>query len=219
MSRIYDEVEKALAIARESGDEALLVRALLARGCVVLYDADSAAPYFSEAADLARELGDWWRLSQILQRQTYAAMFAKGDLKGSVALAREGRDFARKIGDHLTSHQCGISLVCALFYRDGDPSALPLLRSITSEANETHDLLSEMTGLMAESIILSLQGEPGGAQAAISAAVERASEIGSYFESACYSSAGLAAVARGDISAAWEACEKCCRRSRTRTTV
>ena len=183
-----------MATARDSGDEALLIRALLARGCVVLYDADAAAPYFSEAADLARELGDWWRLSQILQRQTYAAMFAKGDLKGSVALAREGRDFARKIGDHLTSHQCGISLVCALFYRDGDSSALPLLRAITSEARAAHDLLSAMTCLMAESIILSLQGDPGGAQTAISAADERASEIGSYFEGACYSSMGLAAL-------------------------
>ena len=203
-----DEVERALATARESGDPALLIRALLARGCVVLYDADRAAPYFSEAADLARELGDWWRLSQILQRQTYAAMFAKGDLNGSVALAREGRDFARKIGDHLTSHQCGISMVCALFYRDADPTALTLLRAITSEARAAHDLLSAMTGLMAESIILSLRGDPGGAETAISEAFERASEIGSYFEGACYAAMGLAALARGDISTAWKTCER-----------
>ena len=38
-------IDAALAAARQSDDRALLVRALLARGCVVLYDDESSAPY------------------------------------------------------------------------------------------------------------------------------------------------------------------------------
>jgi hypothetical protein len=98
------QVEAGLEIARESGDPALLIRALLARGCVVLYELD-AEPYFVEAARLARDLGDWWRLSQILERQSYRALFVTGDLH-VVLSANEGRDLARRIGDQLTAHQC-----------------------------------------------------------------------------------------------------------------
>jgi DNA-binding CsgD family transcriptional regulator len=65
-----------------------------------------------------------------------------------------------------------------------------------------------MTALMAESIVLAFQGNASGAQIAISAALDRASEIGDYFESACYPNVALAYLAGGDISAAWEACER-----------
>ena len=76
------------------------------------------------------------------------------------------------------------------------------------EARATHDLLSEMTGLMSESIILSYQGDAAGAHLAISKAVDGAPEIGEYFESACHPNVALAYLAGGDISAAWEACER-----------
>ena len=65
-----------------------------------------------------------------------------------------------------------------------------------------------MTGLMSESICLALQGNSGDAQSAIRAALDGAPEIGSYFESACYPNLALAHLAAGDISAAWEACER-----------
>ena len=50
-----EQVGAGLEIARESGDQALLIRALVARGCVVLYEVE-AEPYFVEAAQLARDL-------------------------------------------------------------------------------------------------------------------------------------------------------------------
>ena len=65
-----------------------------------------------------------------------------------------------------------------------------------------------MTGLMSELIALSFQGNAAGAQLAISVALEGASEIGDYFESACHPNVALAYLADGDISAAWEACER-----------
>jgi DNA-binding CsgD family transcriptional regulator len=200
------QVEAGLEIARESGDPALLIRALLARGCVVLYELD-AEPYFVEAARLARDLGDWWRLSQILERQSYRALFVTGDLH-VVLSANEGRDLARRIGDQLTAHQCGVYIAGALTTMGDLAGALAQARSVTIEAGATHDLLSEMTGLMAESIVLSYQGDAAGAHLAISRALDGAPDIGDYFESACHPNIALAYLAGGDIPAAWRACER-----------
>jgi DNA-binding CsgD family transcriptional regulator len=203
------DIQNALAAARESGDQALLLRALVATGCVVLYDdVDAAARYFSDAIRLARDLGDSWRLSQILERQSYATMMVAGDPHGALSLANEGRDIAQRIGDRLTSHMCGIYIAGALLMLGDLGAAAAQARTITAEARAGHDLLSTMTGLMSESIALALQGNSGGAQIAISAALEGASEIGSYFESACYPNVALAHLAGGDVSAAWEASER-----------
>ncbi len=169
-------MEAALETARESDDRALLIRALVARGCVVLYDGDAAGPYFTEAAGLARELGDWLRLSHILGRQSYTAMMVAGDPHGALLFANEGRDIARRIGDGLTSHQCGIYTGSALMISGDLEASAAQVRAITTEARTAHDFLSEMTGLMAESILQSLQGDSSRAQIAISAAFQGASE-------------------------------------------
>jgi predicted ATPase/class 3 adenylate cyclase/DNA-binding CsgD family transcriptional regulator len=201
-------IEAALQTAREGDDRALLMRALLARGCVVLYDDQSAGPYFAEAAGLARELGDWLRLSHILGRQSYTAMMVAGDPHSALLYANEGRDIALRIGDGLSSNQCGIYIGSALMMRGELEASAAQVRAITTEARAAHDFLSEMTGLMAESILLSFQGESSRAQIAISVASDGASEIGEYFESACTPNIALAYLAGGDVSAAWEACKR-----------
>ena len=202
------DVDAALAAARETNDKSLLIRALVARGCVVIYEADAARPYFAEAAHLARDVGDSWRLSQILERQSYVAMFVAGDLHGTVSAANEGRELAQKVGDSLTSHQCGIYIAGALYAHGDLRQAAAQARSVTIEARAAHDLLSAMTGLMSESICLALQGNSSDAQSAIRTALDGAPEIGSYFESACYPNLALVHLAAGDVSAAWEACER-----------
>jgi predicted ATPase/class 3 adenylate cyclase len=168
-------IEAALETARQGDDHALLIRALVARGCVVLYDGESAAPYFTEAAELARELGDWLRLSHLLGRQSYAAMMVAGDPHGALLFANEGGDVAQRIGDGLTSHQCGIYIGSALMMRGDLEAAAAQVRATTTEARATHDLLSEMTGLMSESIVHSFQGDSDRAQISIAAALEGAS--------------------------------------------
>ena len=81
-------------------------------------------------------------------------------------------------------------------------------RTVTIESRASHDLLSEMTGLMSESITLSFQGDAAGAQLAITAALDGAPEVGDWYESACHPTAVLASLAGGDIQAAWAACER-----------
>ena len=63
---------------RELDDPALLARTLAACGRVAGWDAELARPYLSEAADLARAMGDRWRLSQILYIQAFTATFGCG---------------------------------------------------------------------------------------------------------------------------------------------
>ena len=84
------------------GDPALTARALTACGSIAAYEIDVAKPYLAEASDLARELGDHWRLSQILGWQSYAAFFA-GDPEAGYAAGVEGRDLADSIGDRFNS--------------------------------------------------------------------------------------------------------------------
>ena len=75
------DAEQALAIAREYDDPALLARALSACCNASVYDAEAAPRYFAEAIDLVRELGDKWRLSQLLGQQAHAALVT-GDREG-----------------------------------------------------------------------------------------------------------------------------------------
>ena len=200
-----EDVEAALAIARRSEDPALLIRALVARGCVVLYDANAAAPYFAEAAVLARELEDARLLSQMIERQSYAAMIVNGDIDGTISMATEGRGLALTTGDHLISLQCGIYTASALLMRGELGSGIAMLRTVAAEARAARDVLCTLTALMAESIGLAFQGDTRGAQIAIATALEGASEVGEYFESACHPNVALVYLASGDVSAAWEA--------------
>jgi predicted ATPase/class 3 adenylate cyclase/DNA-binding CsgD family transcriptional regulator len=201
-----DVIDAALATARGIGDKAILIRALVARGCVALYDPDGAE-YFNEATQLARELADVWRLSQVLERQSYRALFVTGDLQG-VLSANEGRELARRIGDHVTAHQCGIYIAGALLILGDLSASLAQARTVIVESRASQDLLSEMTGLMSESIALSFQGDAAGALRAITTSLDGASEIGEYFEYACYPNFVLAHLAAGDATAAWEASQR-----------
>ena len=101
-----DQAQRALAIAREVDDPALLARALTACGSIAsFFDAETARANLAEAIGLARALGDRWRLSQILGQQVSGATFA-GDPLGIRATGEEGRDLAEAIGDHFVSRQC-----------------------------------------------------------------------------------------------------------------
>ena len=127
-----DDAEQALTIARELGDPALLFRALVARGSTSVYDAEVSRPYFAEAADLARELGDSWRLSQILDRQAIAALMA-GDPVVTVAAAEEGLDLAEAIGDRFGSRQCRLWLANARTYLGDLTGAVTQFREVIAE--------------------------------------------------------------------------------------
>ena len=64
-----DRAQQALVLAREIEDPAVLARALTACGYGRRLQRRTGGQYFAEAIELARELDDKWRLSQILTWQ------------------------------------------------------------------------------------------------------------------------------------------------------
>ena len=108
--------QKALVLARNSGDPALLVRALVACGSLLGYNVAAARPYLDEAIGIARATGDRWRLSQILFWQA-AGAFVAGDPTVGREAAEEGLGIAEAIGDRYVARLCGVWLGFALLWQ------------------------------------------------------------------------------------------------------
>jgi DNA-binding CsgD family transcriptional regulator len=204
--------EEALAIARQLDDPALLTRALSACAAITAHDIELARPYFDEAIELARSLGDSWRLSQILGRRTFGAFLAS-DVDTLKSVAEEGYNVAEAIGDHFNSRQCRWCLITALYYRGDVAIATNMLRDFVAEATTAHDLMSRMTGLLIQSHVLAMHGDTDGARAAASGTLEASAEFGGIFDHAAYATAAVAYLADGEFDAAWEAVQTAVRHS------
>jgi predicted ATPase/class 3 adenylate cyclase/DNA-binding CsgD family transcriptional regulator len=199
-----DQAQQALAIAREVGDPALLVRALIASGSIASYDVDGARPYFAEAMEIARALGDGFTLCQILAWQAFAAHVA-GDAGATRTAGEEGRDLADAIGARLHSRQCRWCLGSAHMMNGDVRTAIAELREVTDEADATHDLLFRWCGRVNLSHALACHGEAGPARSTAEAAVEAAAQFGGYSVGYGYAALATAALAAGDVAAAAEA--------------
>jgi predicted ATPase/class 3 adenylate cyclase/DNA-binding CsgD family transcriptional regulator len=200
-----DEARQALAIAREVGDAALLVRALTACGLVaVYYDAEASTQYYAEVLVLARALGDPWRLSQILARQASGAI-TTGDPLAARAAGEEGRDLADAIGDGFNSRLCRWYLGTAAMMRGDLAGAVTQFHTVVAGAKGAHDGYVETFGLAALAVALAFLGDAGAAWAAADAAIDAAAEMGGLAAGAAYSSSAAAAMAAGNVSAALDA--------------
>ena len=199
-----DEAELALTMARDLDNPPLLIRALLARGCVSVYNAEVARTYFAEAARLARELGDSWMLGQILGRQAAAALQA-GDPVAGLAAADEGLQVAYAIGDRVAARQCRWLQGWAQLFQGDLAGGLARFRDVIDEAAAVHDGMLRLYGLELEGIALACLGDPGGARASADAALEDSSELGELFEGPAYGTVAIACLAGGDATAARQA--------------
>jgi DNA-binding CsgD family transcriptional regulator len=197
---------RALAVAREAGDPALLVRALLARGCITLFDPPAARQYLAQAAELARQLDDSWRLSQALQRQAHSAMTG-GDTSACEAAAKEGLTVAEGIGDAFNARQCRFEFACVHIYRGQLGLAADEFRDLATESTEVLDLMSRVTALIVGGFVSVYRGDAAAGRALTIAAQHDAAELGEYYQEVCYPGLVVAALAVGDLDAAWEASE------------
>jgi predicted ATPase/class 3 adenylate cyclase/DNA-binding CsgD family transcriptional regulator len=200
-----NRAQQALALARDIDDPAVLVRALIACGFTAAYNAELAGVYFTEAVELARELDDKWRLSQILAWQANAVIVA-GDPIAARAAAEEGRDLADTIGDKFNSRHCRMCLGLAQVYQGDLAEAFAQFRAVTTEAKAAHDGLLEAGTLADQGVVLAWQGDPGAARAAAEASVEAASEFGGGLVVFLgYHALAVAALAAGDVGTALDA--------------
>jgi predicted ATPase/class 3 adenylate cyclase/DNA-binding CsgD family transcriptional regulator len=199
-------VDEVLLVARELGDPALVIRALVAHGVFYAYDVEVAGSDFLEAGRLARELDDRWRLSQILASQAMAGMMV-GDPAAIIAAGPEGRDLAESIGDDFNARRCRLSLGILHLYRGEMTRATALFRDLAAEAKAARDPFTWVAALVNEVFTLAWMGDVRGAQAAVNAVVEEGAQLGEFIDRIVYAAIGLIRLAEGDPAAAREAYE------------
>jgi predicted ATPase/class 3 adenylate cyclase/DNA-binding CsgD family transcriptional regulator len=202
-----ERAQRALAIAREVDDPALLARTLTACGFTASFSFNEMArEYFAEAIGLARALDDRWRLSQILTWQANGWV-AAGDPIAARAAAEEGRDLADAIGDRFHSLQCRQSLGYAKQMQGDLAGAVAQFGTVLAEADAAHADVVKLGGLQGLGCSLAYQGGVGAARAAGEAALEAASELGEYFLAFGHSVLAMAALAAGEVDTAQHASE------------
>jgi predicted ATPase/class 3 adenylate cyclase/DNA-binding CsgD family transcriptional regulator len=204
-----DWAERALAIARELGDPALLARTLTACGFIAgtTYNAEVARTYFSEASVFARTLDDPWSLCQILAWQANTGV-NHGDPIAARAAGEEGRDLAAAIGDRPNSRICRQSLVFAQLMEGDVRGAVAGFRAVVAECEADHDEFLKPVSRMGLGVALAYQGEVDAARAAAATALEISSGLDDYFQGMGNAAAAAAALAAGDVSAAHDASER-----------
>jgi predicted ATPase/class 3 adenylate cyclase/DNA-binding CsgD family transcriptional regulator len=204
-----ERAERALAIARELGDSALLARALIACGFIAgsRYDGEAARTYFSEAVVLARSLDDRWSLSQILAWQANTGVTV-ADTIAVRAAGEEGRELADAIGDRPNSRLCRFDLAWGQVFEGDLTGAVAAFRGLIAECEADHDEMLKPASRMGLGVALAYQGEVDAARAAGDAAFETASGLDEYFQGMGHAAKALAALAAGDVSVAHDASER-----------
>ncbi len=202
-----EEMDRVLTLARELGDQQLLIRALMARGLSIAHDMEASRPYLAEAAARAREVGDSWRLSQILGQQTVAALPA-GDLTIGGAIADEALRIADAVGDRFTSLECRYVQGWARAHKGDVIWAAARFRAIIEEAAALHEEIVQMWGFLMEGYSLALLGDAAGARASGDAMLPGAWDLGEFGGGPGYSVRGIAGLARGDGPGAFKAYEE-----------
>lgn len=201
-----DQAQQAVAIAREIKHPALLARALTACGAISSYSPEAARPYLGEAIGIARDLGDRWRLTQILTWQAYGAFYA-GDPVAGHAASREGRDLAEEIGDQFHARSCRWTLGLAQMMKGALGEAITQFRAVTADADATHDVLFKWGSRLALCNALAFRGDTEAASAAAHASLAAAADLWPHNQGFSYAVLATAAVAAGDVAAAAEASE------------
>lgn len=196
-----DDVEQALAIARDIGDPVLLMRALTARGFVAAFCGEPAEAHLAEAIGLARESGERWMLTQILGRQA-TLTFLAGNPKVLLAIAEEGRDVADAIGDRATSHQCRVWIGWAHMITGDLAGAVTLLREAKTRADADSDRVWGLVSAHYEAQALYWHGDMASAQAVLDEVMAAMAELGGLWSGNSWGMRAVGALAAGDVETA-----------------
>ena len=199
-----DESDRALALAREVGDPALLIRGLIAQGVSTYYDEELAAPCFVEAAELAQGLDDPWIWSQIYVEQARSAVGA-GDPVAVEDAAVKGLKVSTAIGNHATTRVCHWAQGWARAWRGELHGALIKLDTAVEEAAAAHDTMLQLYALLAQGFTRAYLGDSDGAHASADAALAAAADLMEFFEGLGHATVAVACQAAGDHEAANQA--------------
>src|SRR6185437_13590367 len=152
--------------------------------------------YFAEAIDLARTIGDDWRLSQILGRQAYLAAMA-GDPVAAAALGGEGADLADALDDRPNAQLCRWSIGMAQWMRADLECAIDTFRRVSTDCESDSNIAVMLLCLVSQGCVLSFRGDVAAAQDVGRAAITAGAELDIVLELAATTVMALAAVANG----------------------
>lgn len=204
---VVQHAERALAIARDLDDPALLVRILV--GCIATTcsEVEAAAPHVAETIDRARALGDHWRLSQALSWQAFVAV-AAGYPVAARKHSEEGVRLAEKVGDGFVARQCRTWRGCAFWLHGDLIAAARECRMVLADEQAARDGIAQVIGAVGLGLALAYHGETGPARAVTQAGIEASAALGGFDRDAIHAALAYAAIAAGDIPTAIAASEE-----------
>ncbi|WP_371934524.1 LuxR C-terminal-related transcriptional regulator [Mycobacterium sp. TY815] len=204
-----DPAQRALEIARGLDDPALTARVLTACGVSAgggNNDPEAARAYFAEAIGLARAVGDLWRLSHVLARQSNTAV-TLGDPIAAREAAEEGQQLADAIGNRFDARQCRLSLAMASLMEGNLPVAVQQLSIAVADCETSHDEFHKPLALMGLGVAQAHAGDAQAAYESADAAMKVAPDVGEYFLGIGAVTVAAAALAAGDVPTAQRAGE------------
>jgi predicted ATPase/class 3 adenylate cyclase/DNA-binding NarL/FixJ family response regulator len=210
-----EEAEQSLAAARKLGDPALMLRALTSCGALVNpYDREAAAPFFAEATELARELGDSRSLAQLIGLNWMTGRVASEPAAAQLA-AEEGLRIAEDIGDGYLCRQLRYVLAWAQVLRGDLTGCAARMGEVADESIAANDVVWAAAASTTRTYALAYLGDVVNARAGALENLERVSESMEFQKGLVQAALGTVHLAAGDASAAWEAYEV----ARERTTM
>ncbi len=202
-----EEAEQILATARELGDPALVVRALTSCGALANpYGREVAGPFFAEATELARELGDSRSLAQIIALDWMTGRVLDEPTAAQVA-AGEGLRIAEEIGDASLARQLRYVVGWAQVLRGDLIGCADTLGEVIDECLAANDLMIATAASTTRTFVLAYLGDFADARARADENFARASESMKNYQGIAHAALGTVHLVSGDAHAAWEAYE------------
>ncbi len=196
-----EEADRALALAHEVGDPALVIRGLIAKGCSVFYDPDLAAPCFAEAAELAGGLDDPWIWSQIYVEQVRVGIGA-GDPAAVDEIAENGLAVSTAIGNRTSTLVFRWAQGWSRAHQADYHGALIKLDTAIEEAAAARNTMLQLYALLVQGFTRAALGDSDGAHASADAAKAAAADLMEFVEDLDRAAEAAAHQAAGDHNAA-----------------
>jgi predicted ATPase/DNA-binding CsgD family transcriptional regulator len=171
------QADKAVAMARQLADPALLARALHGAGRAAGSFTQEARAYLAEAVVLARQAEDDMALCGILSAQALDAVLS-GNLVAARTEAEEGLALADQIGSQILSRVCRAWLAWALMLQGELDRAKLLLSGLLADAEADRALVWKAWGLALFGQTLAWMGQADRAREFGEASIAIADELG-----------------------------------------
>lgn len=198
--------ERALVMARDTGDPRLLARILMTCGLLTFDHPDLAGSYLLEAIGVARDADDQPTLCEGLAYLTFALVTAGLPVQAQ-ASGEEGRDLADRLGDNYLSMYCRVFLSNAAGLSGEVGDSLALGQQVVEFAQSCGDRVMHHMGLIDAGWGFLFTGDAASAVAAGTEALAVSAEMGGFHEDSILAMLATAELSRGDAAAAKQACD------------